>query len=1028
MKTLEQACTPRASVFEHRSLDTVYNIDDLATIPADKFFAENYVTDGMRQLLTETFKRLEGKSSSAAGAFLLSQSMGGGKTHNLIALGLLAKNPEIRPKVMSEFYQPGPMGSVRVVTFNGRKTHTPFGIWGEIAEQLNKKDALSAFYGPLQAPGDGDWVNLLRGDPLLILLDELPPYFEAARAVPVGATHLDSLTTTALANLLVAVNSGKLPNVCLVLTDLSGTAYGQGSAAVSAALGDLEQEASKFVQTISPVRMNSNELYHILRTRLFERLPSDDEIQDVAEGYRQELERAKLMDITAASPEQLKSDIASAYPFHPAIRDLYARFRENQGFQQTRALIRIMRLAVADLWKNGAAGAKARYLVGAQDLDFHDAEILSEVRQINSHLDNAIAHDIASEGNGAVAERLDGPGVSDAQDVAKLVFLSSLSLAVNPTLGLDRSEIAAYLAAPGRDLTKLRATIARLQDGGFWYVHPTTQGKLLFRPTENLHAKLDEYTKGQLREQREKALRERLEEMFKPVRRDCYQELKALPALDQVPVSQDVVTLVIFRSGNQALAEIRQFWSAQPFKNRLLFLTGAEAAYETTLQRAAELSAAIKIRDEMLAEGRPSGDPQLVEAESIVTKKQSNFYQACRETFQTVHYPSKNDLTPVDLDPKYVANEYKGEEQVTQALKEAFKFREDTDASGTFRNTLENKLWPADQKETSWADLRRRAASDPSWVLHHPKALDALKDELVRRDIWREPGGGFVQRGPFPKPATSVQVQPLSRDDATGEATLRVKPLHGDTLYKSTTGPATTASERVDGGENLQTNALKLWFLAVDSTGEHETGESVCWTNTITVKHRFYQDGDQRRCELSALPSGSIKYTTDGSGPEAYGQAYTAPFIVPADARFVLAIAEGDGVKSEVAKFDVPKSGEKVVVTVDPARPATWKRKVKKDSTAESYEWLQLAGNHRAELGGLVLQVMQDQRWVEFRADTAVLLDVPFATDEATRLKELVPSGNLDLEVDVLRFATGQDLIDMVAALKTELQPGEVAQ
>ncbi|NKB17605.1 MAG: FAD-binding oxidoreductase [Pseudanabaena sp. CRU_2_10] len=34
-------------------------------------------------------------------------------------------------------------------------------------------------------------------------------------------------------------------------------------------------------------------------------------------------------------------------------------------------------------------------------------------------------------------------------------------------------------------------------------------------------------------------------------------------------------------------------------------------------------------------------------------------------------------------------------------------------------------------------------------MLHHPKALDALKDELVRRDIWREPGGGFVGEAEF---------------------------------------------------------------------------------------------------------------------------------------------------------------------------------------------------------------------------------------------------------------------------------------
>ncbi len=87
-KTLEQSCTPRRSVFEPSIGDTVYNIDELTRIDAATFFSENYVTEGMRVLLTEAFKRLEGKSQSSSGAFLLSQAMGGGKTHNLIALGL----------------------------------------------------------------------------------------------------------------------------------------------------------------------------------------------------------------------------------------------------------------------------------------------------------------------------------------------------------------------------------------------------------------------------------------------------------------------------------------------------------------------------------------------------------------------------------------------------------------------------------------------------------------------------------------------------------------------------------------------------------------------------------------------------------------------------------------------------------------------------------------------------------------------------------------------------------------------------
>ena len=124
-KTLEQACTPRQSVFDQGVRDTVYSIDDLDQINPQQFFAENYVTEGMKLLLTEAFERLERRSENAAGTFLLSQSMGGGKTHNLIALGLLAKNPSLRQPVTSGLYTPGPMGAVRVVTFSGRQTNTP---------------------------------------------------------------------------------------------------------------------------------------------------------------------------------------------------------------------------------------------------------------------------------------------------------------------------------------------------------------------------------------------------------------------------------------------------------------------------------------------------------------------------------------------------------------------------------------------------------------------------------------------------------------------------------------------------------------------------------------------------------------------------------------------------------------------------------------------------------------------------------------------------------------------------------------
>lgn len=317
---LFHVCVPRSSVFDQTLADTVYDLNNLREIDVTAFFAENYVTAGMKQLLSEGFKRLAGTSQSASGSFLLSQSMGGGKTHNLLALGLLALYPDMRPDVMGDFAPPDTLDTVNVVAFSGRKMNLSFGLWGEIAEQLHKKPFFNHLYSPLKPPGDDDWITLLTGEPTLILFDELPPYFEAARAVSVGATTLDVITTTALANLLVAVTSGKLPNVCVAMTDLRGTSYGLGSNAVNEALVNLERETQRSVTRIDPVQLASNELYHILRTRLFEALPDGAGIEAVVAAYAEAIADANKVDLTKESAAQMHQSIMASYLFHPAIR------------------------------------------------------------------------------------------------------------------------------------------------------------------------------------------------------------------------------------------------------------------------------------------------------------------------------------------------------------------------------------------------------------------------------------------------------------------------------------------------------------------------------------------------------------------------------------------------------------------------------------------------------------------------------------------------------------------------------------
>lgn len=64
-------------------------------VHGQEFFDENYFTSGMLTLVDRASRQLAGERTGSS-VFLLSQAMGGGKTHSMIGLGLLARDPELR--------------------------------------------------------------------------------------------------------------------------------------------------------------------------------------------------------------------------------------------------------------------------------------------------------------------------------------------------------------------------------------------------------------------------------------------------------------------------------------------------------------------------------------------------------------------------------------------------------------------------------------------------------------------------------------------------------------------------------------------------------------------------------------------------------------------------------------------------------------------------------------------------------------------------------------------------------------------
>ena len=283
MKSVRSACQLQDNALSINVSDQIEQLDELINAEGDgsTFYEKTHITAGMHDLLAGGIGRLAGKSSTAI--FHLKQAMGGGKTHLLVGIGLVAKHPTLRKKRCADMSHISSFDTARVAAFNGRNNPPEF-FWGEIAKQLGNEKLFAQYWtsGP-KAPDEAAWVGLLQSDqPTLILLDELPPYFQYYGTQTVGKGTVADIVTRAFANLLVAAS--KLKNVCVVVSDLEAS-YGEGANMIDRALTDARKELGRAEKTITPVDLAGNEIYDILRKRLFKKIPDQSVIDDIAAKY-----------------------------------------------------------------------------------------------------------------------------------------------------------------------------------------------------------------------------------------------------------------------------------------------------------------------------------------------------------------------------------------------------------------------------------------------------------------------------------------------------------------------------------------------------------------------------------------------------------------------------------------------------------------------------------------------------------------------------------------------------------------------
>jgi hypothetical protein len=897
IETVNVLCRPSPTVTGDSLVEQVAQIEDLArgTIDGREFFRRNHFTDGLHRLIERGFERLAGRSDD--GAFYLTQAMGGGKTHSLIAFGLLAADPELRHDVVPKIRAGAEFGVAKVVIFNGHQNPENL-LWGYIGERLGLGKVMAPFWrNGARTPGVDEWVSVLGDEPVLVLLDELPSYLQMAQGEPVGNSTLGDLTIGALERLFNALP--RCPRACVVVTNLKDDVYLDGSGQLRTLIENLSKHYDRNAQAITPVQQNSGEVYEIVRKRLFDKLLPTDRIDEVARAYVSALQKAKRVDSIPTTPETYVERIRESYPFHPSIRDVVARFAENRGYQKTRALIRLLRLAV----RGALASKESVFLVGLQHLDFNDQSTVEEIRKINPAYSNAISRDIADRGN-ALAERIAvADGVPTAMSVAKMLLMSSLSNAETPLRGLTDGELVESLLDPLLEVSEIKAALTRLQ-GQAWYLYLGVDQRVFFGQTANVTAEITEIAANIAEEQVDQTLRTKLQEVFKPRGASLYADRMAiLPALDEIHLDDDRPTLVILERPADALpSDFVDWWQKQDLQNRVLVLTADPNAVATLRTSARRMRAIDRVEDRIRAQ-HGDASPQMQELLGVKEREAAGFTSALRETFKTIVFPTGRALRRVDdFRMEFDRNDYSGEQQIVDTLSKRGKLIPSERFDAEFENLrLEAEEILFDADAVQFGSLRRNAAVRPGWfwLPRGGLGLEQLVKTAVQRGFWREKDGLIAKKWER-RTRVSARLDDFGPNPLeTGRFPIIITAEDADTIYLSEKGVPDPLKDKKLDGRAYETEAAAVWFLAVDSKEEATTGDPYEWRAPIRVRPDVRRVSDGYRVSVLAIPRGAtIRATFDGSDPKK-GPPVSGEIEASADATRLRVVAEVNGQFSE---------------------------------------------------------------------------------------------------------------------------------
>lgn len=444
------------------------------------FFQRTFITEGMRLLLIQVARRLNGEGGEPV--IQLQTAFGGGKTHTMLAVYHLASRScpladlSGIPQIVEQAGLKDVMSAkIAVLDGNAHSPGQPWKhgklsvktLWGELAWQLGGEEG----YAMLKqadttgtSPGKEILVELLsKYAPCVILIDELLAYvrqFNDAMQLSGGSFDSNMSFIQAL------TESCKLVPNAIMLASLPESEVEAGSDRGNSALLALEKIFGRVQAIWKPVA--TEESFEIVRRRLFQPVNNDAAKEAVCRKFI-ETYVAEGARLPVETQESAYFDrLMRAYPIHPEIFDrLYEDWSTLENFQRTRGVLKLMAKIIYRLWKND----NRDMMIMPGSLPLYDNESRNELlNHLGPGWDPVIEKDIDGERSETASletkEARFGT-LNAARRVARTVFLGSApaSVSTRPGIrGVDKARILLGCLEPGQMSAIYTDALHRLAD------------------------------------------------------------------------------------------------------------------------------------------------------------------------------------------------------------------------------------------------------------------------------------------------------------------------------------------------------------------------------------------------------------------------------------------------------------------------------------------------------------------------------------------------------------------------------------